>query len=192
MVRVLTSATAFHSSVASFQMATDHEEAQANAAAALASLSATAGNHVSHSQPQQRLVNNYEGLAFLPHTNLPIYESSVAQEKILKAGGLAPLVLLLSAESSALQTSAAKCLCNLAADADIAEHIADSNATDLLLKMLESEDQTTQAAAAPALGAIVTSERVAAFAIPHLVKLMTAEIAEVCHAYKVSSCMLPH
>ena len=48
LVGMLTSATALHSSVISFQMAVDHDEAQAHAATALAHLAALSSNQVSH------------------------------------------------------------------------------------------------------------------------------------------------
>ena len=46
LVSMLTSATALHSSVISFQMAVDHDEAQAHAATALAHLAALSSNQV--------------------------------------------------------------------------------------------------------------------------------------------------
>lgn len=58
LVRMLTSATALHSSFASFQITTDHEEAQANAASALAALAATAANKVSAGRPAPFLVRD--------------------------------------------------------------------------------------------------------------------------------------
>ena len=50
LVSMLTSATALHSSVISFQMAVDHDEAQAHAATALAHLAALSSNQVGHIQ----------------------------------------------------------------------------------------------------------------------------------------------
>lgn len=46
LVGMLTSATALHSSVISFQMSVDHDEAQAHAANALAHLAALSSNQV--------------------------------------------------------------------------------------------------------------------------------------------------
>lgn len=103
----------------------------------------------------------------------------VPQEKIVEAGGVAPLVLLLSSESAGLQASAAGCLHSLAMDPDIASKIAESGALDTLLSLLESKDTAVQAAAADAVGIAITSERMAASAIPHLVKMLAFDTAEV-------------
>ena len=101
------------------------------------------------------------------------------QVKIVEAGGIAPLILLLSSESAALQASAARCLRRLASDPDIAARIRDAGALDTLLALLQSRDASAQAAAAEAAGALIGSERLAASAIPHMVKMLASERTQV-------------
>ena len=62
------------------------------------------------------------------------------QAKIAEAGGIAPLVLLLSTESPHLQAAAAQCLHNLANDAERRAVIVEAGAVPVLQDLLESKE----------------------------------------------------
>lgn len=101
------------------------------------------------------------------------------QVKIVEAGGIAPMVLLLSAENAGLQASAAKCIHGLAQAPGAAQRFADAGALQALLPMLESKAPAAVAAAAAAIGSVVVEDRQAAEAAPCLVELMASESAPV-------------
>lgn len=78
LVSMLTSATALHSSVISFQMAVDHDEAQAHAATALAHLAALSSNQVRQDAVQQSEV--YSDKTGHPRKLPAILTVSIAQD----------------------------------------------------------------------------------------------------------------
>ena len=93
LVGMLTSATAVHSSVISFQMTVDHDEAQAHAATALAHLAALSSNQVNtlHSRNAASACLLARQLQSLGSTCLCVAKSASAQSLLSQQGLHKPL-----------------------------------------------------------------------------------------------------
>jgi len=108
-------------------------------------------------------------------------ETDANRELVVRAGGLPSLIDMLlhpSPEVPFMQSAAAACICNLAANLNSKEIIATSGALQVLVEVLQSENQAAAAQAAGALWSLcvdndANKQRVAeAGAIPHLVALL--------------------
>jgi len=110
-------------------------------------------------------------------------ETDPNRELVVQAGGLPSLIDMLknpSPEVPFMQSAAAACLCNLAANMNSKEIIATSGALEVLVDVLKSDNQAAAAQAAGALWSLcvdndMNKQRVAdAGAIPHLITLLYA------------------
>eukprot|EP00292_Cryptomonas_paramecium_P033445 CAMPEP_0113683348 /NCGR_PEP_ID=MMETSP0038_2-20120614/13244_1 /TAXON_ID=2898 /ORGANISM="Cryptomonas paramecium" /LENGTH=637 /DNA_ID=CAMNT_0000602669 /DNA_START=144 /DNA_END=2053 /DNA_ORIENTATION=+ /assembly_acc=CAM_ASM_000170 len=108
-------------------------------------------------------------------------ETDANRELVVRAGGLPSLIDMLmnpSPEVPFMQSAAAACICNLAANLNSKEIIATSGALQVLVDVLQSDNQAAAAQAAGALWSLcvdndANKQRVAeAGAIPHLVALL--------------------
>jgi hypothetical protein len=110
-------------------------------------------------------------------------ETDSNRELVVHAGGLPSLIDMLkhpSPEVPFMQSAAAACICNLAANINSKEIIATSGALEVLVQVLRSDNQAAAAQAAGALWSLCVDndqnkQRVAdAGAIPHLISLLHA------------------
>ena len=110
-------------------------------------------------------------------------ETDSNRELVVHAGGLPSLIDMLkhpSPEVPFMQSAAAACICNLAANINSKEIIATSGALEVLVQVLRSDNQAAAAQAAGALWSLCVDndqnkQRVAdAGAIPHLIALLHA------------------
>jgi hypothetical protein len=110
-------------------------------------------------------------------------ETDSNRELVVNAGGLPSLIDMLmnpSPEVPFMQSAAAACICNLAANINSKEVIATSGALEVLVVVLRSDNQAAAAQAAGALWSLCVDndqnkQRVTdAGAIPHLIALLYA------------------
>jgi len=110
-------------------------------------------------------------------------ETDSNRELVVQAGGLPSLIDMLvhpSPEVPFMQSAAAACICNLAANLNSKEIIATSGALEVLVDVLQSDNQAAAAQAAGALWSLCVDndgnkQRVADVgAIPHLISLLNA------------------
>mmetsp|Transcript_10192 Transcript_10192/g.25199 ORF Transcript_10192/g.25199 Transcript_10192/m.25199 type:complete len:645 (-) Transcript_10192:80-2014(-) len=111
-------------------------------------------------------------------------ETDSNRELVVQAGGLPSLIDMLvnpSPDVPFMQSAAAACICNLAANLNSKETIATSGALEVLVNVLQSENQAAAAQAAGALWSLCVDndgnkQRVADVgAIPHLIGLLLAQ-----------------